>query len=427
MNENTNPSSCPVKGLTPRGQLLLDKIHSEINLLKSSPEYAMVDVPSLENVLVELDTMKRNELLAKHPYKIWQGKNGEYYTYIPNDNGGRSLKHRTTKEALENVVINYVKDKTESPTVKDIFLEWSAKRLEREEIEKSTYSRYQRDFTKCFKKIQNRKIRKITELDIEDFIKDTIKEEQLSRKAFSNMRTLVYGIFRYAKKKGLVTFSIKNVIADIEFSRKEFSRRTYEDNEQVFMVEEEEKMVDYLMNHQDLINLGLLLLFKSGLRIGELTVLQPADISDCNINIHKTETIYRDEKGKVHYDIKDTAKTPAGMRTVIIPRQYKWILDKIKRMNPFGEFLFMENNKRIRSYQFRTRLYTNCKRLDIVVKSPHKIRKTYGTKLYDSPIPRSVITEQMGHTDISCLEKHYYYNRLDNHAKEETINQLNVI
>lgn len=425
MKENKN--TCQVKGLTPKGQALLDKIYNEINILKSSTEYAMVEIPSLENVLDELDNMKRNELLAKHPYKIWQGKNGKWYTYIPDDNGGRSLKNRTTQEAIENVVIESIRGKIESPTVKDIFLEWSKKRLEREEIEKATYSRYQRDFEKCFKKIKNRKIKKITELDIEDFIKDTIREEKLSQKAFSNMRTLVYGIFKYAKKKGLVTFSIKTVVADMEFSRKEFSRRTHENNEQVFMVKEEETMVKYLTENQDLINLGLLLLFKSGLRIGELSVLQPADITDCNIHVCKTETIYKDQNGKVHYDIKDTAKTPAGMRTVVIPKQYKWILDKIKRINPFGEYLFMQNNERIRSYQFRTRLYTNCRRLGIVLKSPHKIRKTYGTKLYDSPIPKSVIIEQMGHTDISCLEKHYYYNRLDKQEKEEAINQLNVI
>ncbi len=61
----------------------------------------------------ELEIVKREELLSKHPYKI------------------------------------------ESPTVKDIFDEWIEKRLEHEGIEKSTHSRYRRIFETDFSKIRN--------------------------------------------------------------------------------------------------------------------------------------------------------------------------------------------------------------------------------------------------------------------------------
>lgn len=389
--------------------------------------YDMIDLSMLDAFMDRVSYMTRADYLSEKPYEIWQGKDGEWYTYLPNDKGGRSLKHRTTKEALENLIIQYVKDKKESPTVKDVFTEWLNKRMDREEIEQSTFSRYQREFDRDFQRIQNRKIKHITPIDIEDFVKDTIKEKGLSRKAFGNMRTLLYGIFKYAKKKGFVTFSIGMVIEDIEFSRKEFSRIQHEDAEQVFMLDEEKTMIEYLQSHDDMKNLGLLLLFMTGLRIGELCVLQNQDIDGCKIHINKTETIYKAKDG-IHYDIKETPKTQAGVRTVILPDRYKWILDRIKRLNPFGEYLFMEHGKRIRSYQFRTRLYTNCKKLDIVVKSPHKVRKTYGTRLYDNnKIPKSLILQQMGHTDISCLEKHYYFNRMNESEKEKIINEIIAI
>ena len=32
------------------------------------------------------------------------------------------------------------------------------------------------------------------------------------------------------------------------------------------------------------------------------------------------------------------------------PKDYKWILAKIRHLNPFGESLFMKNGERIRSY-----------------------------------------------------------------------------
>lgn len=372
--------------------------------------------------------MKKKELLAKHPYKIWQGKDGEWYTKLVAEDGSKKLRHRKTKDELEHVIVEHIQKVIDCPTVERIFYEWLDVRLERGEIEKSTYSRYERGFARYFMKMKDRKVQSLTELELEDFIKRTIQEQKLTRKAFSNMRTLIYGIFRYAKKKRLVDFSIKSTMDDIEFSKNEFQKICHEDNEQVFMLDEEAKIIEYLETHQDLLNLGLLLLFKTGLRIGELTSLNKEDIHEKHIHISKTETIYRDKDGKTHYDIKPFPKTEAGVRDVIIPDNCVWILDKIRRLCPFGQYVFMQDGERIRSYVFRTRLYSNCKKLGIVVKSPHKIRKTYGSKLYDSgEVPESFMMEQMGHTDISCLKKHYYYNRMNDEEKRQILNQVKAL
>lgn len=51
----------------------------------------------------------------------------------------------------------------------------------------------------------------------------------------------------------------------------------------------------------------------------------------------------------------------------------------------------------------------NCKKLGIYRKSPHKIRKTYGTD---------------GHTDISSTENHYHRNRRSIDAKSQIISSL---
>ena len=385
----------------------------------------MIDISDVQN---SMEAMKRKELLEKHPYKIWQGKDGEWYTKLLEEDGTKKLRHRKTLKELEDVIIAHVRNRVECPTIETVFYEWMNIRLDRGEIEKSTYSRYERDFIRYFTKIKDWKIQSVTELQIEDFIKRTIQELSLTRKAFSNMRTLIYGIFRYAKKKKLIKFSIKSTMDDIEFSKNEFQKIFHEDNEQVFMLDEEAKIIEYLENNQDLLNLGLLLLFKTGLRIGELTSLKKEDIHERQIHISKTETIYQDKEGKTHYDIKLFPKTEAGIRDVIIPDNCVWILDKIRRLCPFGQYVFMQNGERIRSYVFRTRLYSNCKKLGIVVKSPHKIRKTYGSKLYDSgEVPEAFMMEQMGHTDISCLKKHYYYNRMNDKEKRQILNQVKTL
>lgn len=49
-------------------------------------------------------------------------------------------------------------------------------------------------------------------------------------------------------------------------------------------------------------------------------------------------------------------------------------------------------------------------------------------KLYDSDaITESFMIEQMGHTDITCLKKHYYYNRMDSKEKMNMLNQAAVL
>lgn len=393
-------------------------------LLKFAVENGMIDLDTIQE---KIEMNERKKYLEMHQYRIWQGTNGKWYTYLPTKEGGRVQKSRTTRKGIEDLVIETVRKNKESPTVKEIFYEWSSKRLERGEIEKSTYSRYERVFEQCFNSIKNQEIKKINEMDIEDFLKDTIHSLSLSQKAYSNMRTIIYGIFRYAKKKGLIEYSIKQTIEDIQFSKNEFSKTVHEDNEQVFMISEEKKIVKYLEDNIDILNLGLLLIFKSGLRIGELVALENSDISRNIISVHKTETIYR-ENGEVHYEIKNFPKTEAGLREVIVPDNYLWIFREIRKICPFGQYLFMENGERIRSYIFRNRLYTICKKLGIVVKSPHKIRKTYGSILYDSEeISEAFIISQMGHTDISCLKKHYYYNRMENNEKVNMLNKAAVL
>lgn len=396
----------------------------KIQILNYALENGIIDVNTIQ---MQIEMNERKKYLDMHPYKIWQGKNGKWNTYLPTEQGGRELKVRTTQKAIEDLVIASVKKNAESPTVKDIFYEWSDKRLEREEIEKSTYSRYERCFEQCFGEIRNKEIKKVLESDIEDFLKSAIHKLQLSQKSYSNMRTIVYGVFRYAKKKGLINYSIKQTVGDIQFSKKEFTKKVHEDNEQVFMLSEEKKMIEYLESHLDLINLGLLLIFKSGLRIGELVSLKKSDVCGNKISITKTETIYK-ENGEVVYDVKPFPKTEAGIRDVFIPDNYLWIFKEIKKLCPFGEYLFMNNGERIRSYVFRTRIYTLCKQLGIVVKSPHKIRKTYGSILWDSEnISDAFIMEQMGHTDISCLKKHYYYNRMEDNEKSNMLNEAAVL
>ena len=86
--------------------------------------------------------------------------------------------------------------------------------------------------------------------------------------------------------------------------------------------------------------------------------------------------------------------------------------------------LFMKKGERIRTPAVRMRLKRICDKLEIYRKSPHKIRKTYGTILLDNHIDSQLIIGQMGHTNILCTENHYHRNRKSIERKSAIISAI---
>ncbi len=394
---------------------------SDAEMLKFAIENGMLDTALVQE---KIEMQRRKELLEKHPYAIYRGKDGKWYTYLPNKEKGRILKKRTSQKEIENVVISFWRQAEENPTVKEIFYEWLDAKLIREEISKSTKDRYERQFEQCFTLFGERKIKSLAEYDVESFVLDSVHEYNLTTKGFSNLRTLLFGIFKLAKKKKLVQFSITEVIGDIEISRKAFRKNVKSDEQVVFMEDEIPKITSCLEENQDILNLGILLMFKTGLRIGELAGLKKCDVDRNVIHVQRTEICYEDEHGERVFEVRDFPKTEAGIRDVFIPDSCTWILRKIRNLAPFGEYVFERNGDRIKTYVFRNRLNTVCKQANVVRKSPHKIRKTYGSILIDSGMDESLVIAQMGHTDIKTTKNHYYKNRKSDLQKLEAINSV---
>lgn len=395
---------------------------NEQESLQYALEHGMINMSYIQD---QIEMQKRKELLEKHPYAIWEGKDGKWRSYLPNKEKGRKLVKKSSRKSVEDAVIAYWRDKVENPTVRDVYNEWINGKLDRQEIQRSTKERYDRQFDESLSEFGKIKIKNIEECDIEDIVLSSIYEHQLTRRGYSNLRTLLYGIFKRAKKKKLVNFSITEVIADMEISRKSFRRIVKTDEELVFSEKETETIINYIMDSDlDIINLGILLYFKSGLRPGELSALKTVDISSRIINVCRTEISYKNDSGKIIYEVRDFPKTEAGIRQVILPASSEWILKKIRTHNLFGEYLFERNGKRIRTYTFTRRLKMLCRKTKIAEKSLNKIRKTYGSMLIDSGVDESLIISQMGHTDIKTTKTYYYKNRKSLDQKLDMIDNV---
>lgn len=364
-----------------------------------------------------------SKYLSKHTQSIWQGKNGRWMTYLPDKKGGRKLLSKKTRDDLNREIIKYWKNEEENPTIKEIYIAWNQRRLDNKDIGMSTFSRQQTDFNRFFKTFGEKRIRSVRPIDIEDFVKQTIAELELTSRGYGRIKAILNGVFQRAYKEGYIDYRIKDVLEDIEFSKNTFKVVRKEDYERAYTQEEEDILMEYFYENPTLVNLGIAFLFKSGLRIGELSVLTPQDITPDGVLITKTETTYMKD-GKKISEVKYQPKTQAGIREVLLTEESKDILRRIRIMNPFGEYLFMKDGKRMKNAVFQRHMTVVCKNTGVAYRSLHKVRATYGTKLYDSGMPKSIICKQMGHTDISCLEKNYYFDRS---SKNEKLKMLEAV
>lgn len=159
-----------------------------------------------------------------------------------------------------------------------------------------------------------------------------------------------------------------------------------------------------------IINYGILLAFQTGLRVGELAALKPSDITNDVLNINKTEVRYRGEDGKYVFEVRESAKTEAGNRSIILSSKSIKLLSDIRRLNPFGEYLFMKDGERIKEKAFSVKITKICEYVNIPKRSMHKARKTCATNLLNKGVDESLIISQLGHTKIETTKGYYYFD-----------------
>lgn len=402
------------------GEIIIEQA-TKNEVLNYAIEHGIIDLSYIEN---KIEMNKREELLKKHPYEIWIGKDNRYYTYFPEKDNKRMLKSRNTRQKIEDCIVDFWKQEMENPTIYELYTEWVDGKLKREEITITTKNRYDRQYKESMIEFGKNRIKAIEEYDIEKFLLEAIHVHKMTAKGFSNLRTLILGIFKLAKKKKLVQYSIKNVIDDMDISRKLFRKVKHEDDELIFMDEEVEKVLNYFKQHKlDLKDLGILLLFYTGMRPGELSALTWDDVNGNIIKIHSTEIRYENENKEYIYEVRDFPKTEAGIRDVIVPQSQLWILKEIKTLNPSGKYVFEQHGQRIRTCLFDDRIRRICSKLKIKEKSLNKIRKTYATTLIDKRVDDSLIIAQMGHTDITTTKNYYYKNRKNMQQKSLIIDK----
>lgn len=168
-------------------------------------------------------------------------------------------------------------------------------------------------------------------------------------------------------------------MADIDIGKRRFKTNTARiDEAQVFTDEETKKIVGWIDRQPEkLENLGVRLVFLTGLRAGELAALKSIDIEDNILHVRRTEIRYKDETGHYVRDFRESTKGKVGYRDVVLTEEAKSTIDAIQRLSNGTEYLFNGYS----GLNFTQLLERICESVGIQPRSMHKVRKTYCTTL----------------------------------------------
>lgn len=393
----------------------------------------------------KLNAMERKEILEKHPYKIWEGKDGKWKTFLVDDTKkeGRRQVARATRESVEDAIVeDYKKNHEQRHKLYQLFEDWMQYSRDTNDLSLNSIDRYTNDFNKYIKetKFASRDIKSITEDDLIEFVKSLVKgrEDKLTRKCYTNIKTVIHGIFSYAKsERRIKCISSREALQDLSFTDRHFKHSIKKDSEEIYTDVELNKLVNHIINsyinmrYRRTRELGILFVVLTGIRIGELVTLKTSDEENGKLYIQRTLTKGK-VNGKTTWFEKDYPKTVESMDSIELSDSAIEVWNWIRKMNIkneiHSEYIFYEEEfGRLRLCHFERALQKICREAGIQYKSIHKLRKTYSSILFANNVDKKTIQSQMRHRSFKTTEAHYLFSTRSREFVREQINQADIL
>lgn len=386
-----------------------------------------------DGLLESIQNMKSLEIIQQHPYKIWQGKDSRWRTYLPDfcHKDGRRLIAKSTRLKLDKAIVDDYRRRSEigSMALMDFYPEWFDYK-ESITSSQSTMRRYEQYWKKyyCDSTIVTLPFAQLDVLKLTTWAHNTIKKHRLSAKEFGNMKVIINGCLKLAVQKGILA---SNPWLSVDINPKFFRVIHKKTNvSQVYLDTElpllyNEILLDLKKHPERTDGLAILFNLQLGLRVGELVALKWIDIEDDYIHIQRMESRLEHRLadgtwGPTTYEVVEHTKTfEKGERLLYLTDDARQILNVVREVNKKyaydDEFVFCDSDGRTKSRCISDKLERYCNHLNIPVKSTHKLRKTVASLLNASGVPLDEIRRILGHTDEKTTLK-YIFNPF--HAAE---------
>jgi integrase len=390
---------------------------------------------------------ERKKLLENHRFDIWQsGKDGTWYTYLPDPIKKRRQIKSKDRERLEKAITDFYAggggEKPAAPdrnaTLRALFPGWLAYKQSKTDSP-SCISRIASDWKRFYETdgISDIPIAKLTKLELDEWVHGKIKDHSMTRRCWYNMSMIIRQGIDYAKEKGIVG---ENLFRRIEINKKLFRREKKPPSEtQVFMEDEQPPIIEEMMRMyrekpQDTAPLAVLLAFETGLRVGELTAIKKSDVSGTALAVQRQQVkdfvlVDGFTMKQSGFRIVEHQKSSDDYREAYLSETALSIIGMVERANEehgngFEDFLFAKGNRRLNCYDINDVLSRGCKAIGIAPKRSHKIRKTYISALIDAGVNIDEVRRMVGHRDERTTYGNYCFNRRPKDAVRQQLESV---
>ena len=400
------------------------------DLLQYALEHDMI---SMSYIQEQVNINKRKEILEKHPYKIWEGKDGKWRTYILDENGKRILKKLSTKKAVQNIIVSYYenieKAKTEDYSFHSYFQKWKEKQVSYG-VSNNTLTKYDSDYKRYFEnsKFEKLDIRKINEEDITAFVIQQIKKLNLKEKAGKSLMGYINGVFKHARIKRIISENPCEYVETRNFS-KFFNRDKKNPEERTINTNDLNLLLKQLYISQTqkphyIPNYAVELAIYTGMRIGEITALRWENIRE-DLGVIVICCSEKHDRITKEY-IVDSTKTRKE-RQFPITQKISSLLYKVKKIEMqygfLGEYIFQNENGKLHSSSIAHCIRYRCIQAGIPEKSIQSLRRTLNSKLRCAGVSSIVAASMLGHTEeVNALNYSYDISEMD--YKREILSEI---
>lgn len=401
--------------------------------LQAAVQLGLIDHETLEKALIE---KQKDEIVRKHRHAISQLKDGRWQTYYihPKTKKRKDLRARSRESLIDKLFLTVQEaENVAKPSLDELFEEWLTYR---EKLSNSPNSvlRLRQRYDRYLKstEIFSLPIDTISKISLEIFCNTLVKEQDLTAKEYSNVKTIIKGLFEFAYDQELIHENIFNrVKISVRFRQPKLKTGETE----TYSSEELELLQDYLLDayHRtgDNAYIAVAMNFYLGLRVGELVALKWSDLNDAQ-HLHIQREELRDHQKHTYY-VDDHTKTYQERYVHLTSRTQKLLMLLKNDSNSdtddssldadatrsetsdissgADDWIFHRDGKRVTSRQINYILEKYAKESGKEVKRSHKIRKTYGSTLHRNGVPLVIIKDELGHSDIRTTERHYIYNQ----------------
>ena len=412
-------------------------------MLNYAVENGIIDLSYVQDMI---EMKKREEILENHPYEIYQGKDGKWYTYILEQGNKRVKKKRTSLSKMEDFLVEYYTKKE-----RELKQEENQKRKEKAELEyqfkhnfnswvkkqisygvsNNTVVKYEADYKRFFKDstFETMDIREITEEDITACIISNIKKHNLKEKAGKALLGYISGVFHsarlkrkieenpclYVDKKIFFKFYNKSIISQ--------EQRIVNDNEMKGLWEIVKR--DHMDKPEYIPSYAVELAMFTGMRAGELAGLRwDRILYDKKIIVIDRSEKYDRITKQYYIDETKTHKIRYFPLTDILIDFFKNLRRVQMEYGYMTEFVFSNENGRVHCRVISNCMRNKCVQIGIDVKSISAIRRTVNSKIKCMGVSSPVAASIMGHTE-EVNETNYTYDITGMDYKLDIVSKIN--